>query len=85
MPNGTYGLSVIFDGKSYFGIGVYLRTSELFEAHLFDFSRDIYGEIITITPLFQIRENQKFSGIEALKSQIEKDKLVMEDWMRNKT
>ncbi|GAB0174731.1 MAG: hypothetical protein HHAS10_06100 [Candidatus Altimarinota bacterium] len=81
LSDGTYGLKVFVDGKSYYGIGVYLRSQELFEAHLFDFSQDIYGEIITVTPLFLIRENQKFSGIEALKSQIEKDREVMQNWI----
>ena len=81
LSDGTYGLEALLEGKNYSGIGVYLRSQELFEAHFFDFSRDIYGEIITITPLFQIRENQKFSGIEALKAQIEKDKQTMEDWL----
>jgi FAD synthase len=41
----------------------------------------IYDEEISVTPLFKIRENEKFSGIEALKSQIEKDKTVMESWI----
>lgn len=82
LSDGTYGLEALVEGKNYSWIGVYLRSQELFEAHFFDFSQDIYGEIITITPLFQIRENQKFTGIEALKAQIEKDKQTMEDWLR---
>ena len=71
-------------GEHYYGIGVYLRRDELFESHFFDFSEDIYWEIITITPLFQIRENRKFSGLEELKSQIEKDKTVMEEWIEER-
>ena len=35
-----------------------------------------------MTPLFLIRENQKFTGIEDLKTQIEKDKKVMLTWLR---
>lgn len=82
LSDGTYGLEAIVEGKHYFGIGVYLAPQDLFEAHFFDFSWDIYGEIISITPLFLIRENQKFSGIEALKMQIQKDKEVMEQWIK---
>jgi riboflavin kinase/FMN adenylyltransferase len=61
---------------------VYRKSLELFEAYFFDFSDDIYGEIISITPLFQIRENYKFGGLEELKNQIEKDKNVMEEWIQ---
>lgn len=81
LKDGTYWLEALVNGWHYYGIGVYLRSQELFEAHFFDFQDDIYGEIITITPLFQIRENQKFQGIDALKAQIEKDKQVMEAWL----
>jgi riboflavin kinase/FMN adenylyltransferase len=82
IADGTYWLEALVEGKHYYGIGVYLQSQELFEAHFFNFSGDIYGEIIAITPLFQIRENQKFSGIDALKAQIEKDKKVMEKWIK---
>ncbi len=81
LPDGTYWLEILVDGELYFGIGVYLRSQELFESNIFDFTRDIYGEIISITPLFLIRENQKFSGLEELKKQIEKDKAAMIEWM----
>ena len=79
---GTYGLSAIVRWEDYYGIGVYLADQELFEAHFFDFDDDIYGEMIGVTPLFLIRENQKFSGIEALKSQIQKDREVMKKWLQ---
>lgn len=81
LSAGTYGLSGIIRWETYYGIGVFLESEELFEAHFFDFSDDIYDEEISVTPLFKIRENEKFSGIEALKSQIEKDKTVMENWI----
>jgi len=44
------------------------------EVHLFDFNEDIYGKIIQISVLHRIRDEQKFSGIEALKAQLEKDR-----------
>lgn len=82
LPDGTFGLSGLIDGKKYFGIWAYRKSLDLFEAHFFDFSRDIYGEIISITPLFFIRENRKFSGLSELKDQIEKDREVMREWMQ---
>ena len=77
----TYGLSAIVWGEALYGIGVYLRDLELFEAHFFDFDADIYGEMISVTPLFKIRENKKFSWLEELKSQIQKDREVMKEWI----
>lgn len=43
------------------------------EVHLFDFNEDIYGKEIQISVIHKIRDEQKFSGIEALKSQLERD------------
>ena len=81
LRDGTYGLSGIISWETYYGIGVYRRYIELFEAHFFDFDDDIYDEMISIEPLFLIRENQKFDSFEDLKNQIEKDKEVMEEWI----
>lgn len=44
------------------------------EVHIFDFDRDIYGERVTVDWYKRIRDEQKFSGIDELKAQIEKDK-----------
>ncbi len=81
LEAGTYGLSAIVWWETLYGIWVYLRDVELFEAHFFDFDADIYGEMISVEPLFKIRENRKFSWLEELKSQIQKDREVMEEWI----
>lgn len=44
------------------------------EVHLFDFHTSIYGEEVFIEWYDRIRDEQKFSGIEELISQIQKDK-----------
>lgn len=44
------------------------------EVHIFEFDRDIYGERVTVDWYKRIRDEQKFSGIDELKAQIEKDK-----------
>lgn len=85
LAPGTYGLKGEVRGEVYYGIGVYLEPSSLFEAHFFNFSLDIYGETIRVTPLFFIRENQRFDGLEALKAQIEADREVMRDWIEKNT
>ena len=85
LADGTYGLSWIVEGREYYGIWVYRREIELFEAHFFDFDADIYDEMISVTPLFLIRENRKFSWLEELKSQIQNDREVMENWLERNT
>lgn len=44
------------------------------EVHIFDFDKDIYGERVAVDWHKRIRDEQKFSGIDELKAQIEKDK-----------
>jgi len=47
---------------------------KVIEVNIFDFADDIYGEILTITVKKHLRDEKKFSGLEALKSQLVKDK-----------
>ncbi len=44
------------------------------EVHLFDFNEDIYGKEVVIQWHLHLRKEQKFSGIEELVAQIERDK-----------
>ena len=44
------------------------------EVHIFDFKQDIYGQVAVVEWHYKIRDEQKFSGIDALVAQIEKDK-----------
>lgn len=43
------------------------------EAHLLDFDGDIYGEHLALEFIARIREERKFSGLQALKEQIGRD------------
>ena len=43
------------------------------EAHLIDFSEDIYGREVELSFLTRLRPEQKFSGPDALRAQIERD------------
>lgn len=45
----------------------------ILEVHLFDFSGDIYGRHLQVSFLHKLRDEQKFSDLEALKSQIALD------------
>lgn len=44
------------------------------EVHIFDFDQDIYGQEVTVEWRLHLRKEQKFSGIDELVAQIEKDK-----------
>jgi len=42
----------------------------ILEAHLFDFSGDLYGKHLRVQLIDRLREEQKFDGLDALKAQI---------------
>jgi riboflavin kinase/FMN adenylyltransferase len=44
------------------------------EVNIFDFDKDIYGQIIRITVKKYLRSEVKFDGLEALKAQLHLDK-----------
>jgi riboflavin kinase/FMN adenylyltransferase len=43
------------------------------EVHIFDFARDIYGQEISVGLISYLREERKFAGLDALKTQIAAD------------
>lgn len=51
------------------------------EVHIFDFDFDIYEQLITVEFVDYIREEQKFSGLDELKGQIEKDCLTAKEML----
>ncbi|MBE5959381.1 MAG: bifunctional riboflavin kinase/FAD synthetase [Lachnospiraceae bacterium] len=79
-PNGAYCTRVIVDGKVYgavSNVGVNPTVEDgrniKIESHIFDFSGDIYGKIIKIEFVKFMRKEQKFTGVDELKNQIEND------------
>ena len=48
-------------------------TSQTIEAHILDFSKDIYNTQITLFLVQFLREEQRFDGLDALKIQLQKD------------
>jgi len=45
------------------------------EINIFNFDRDIYGEIISVSYVDKLRNEIKFNSVQELKNQLEKDKL----------
>lgn len=55
------------------------------EAHILDFSGDLYGEWITVRFLDRLRDEKRFSGPEELALQIRKDVEKARDILRNRS
>ena len=79
--NGVYAAMAEVDGVRYPGIlnigcrptvnnGSHLSI----EVHLMDFNQNIYGKQIRIAICHFLRQESRFSGLDALKEQLEKDK-----------
>ncbi|NOX48907.1 MAG: bifunctional riboflavin kinase/FAD synthetase [Chlorobi bacterium] len=77
---GVYACEVERKGEMYSGMGnIGVRPTIginglVTEVHIFDFDEDIYGEEIRIIFIDRIRDEVKFEGLEALKSQLSKDR-----------
>ncbi|MGL5315446.1 MAG: bifunctional riboflavin kinase/FAD synthetase [Peptostreptococcaceae bacterium] len=64
----------IFYGATNIGYNPTVNGQRLsIETNILDFDRDIYGEIIKLEFLERTRDEKKFSSIEELKNQLEKD------------
>jgi riboflavin kinase/FMN adenylyltransferase len=44
------------------------------EVHLFDFDREIYGRLLRVGVVERIRDEMRFSGLDALRSRLEEDR-----------
>ena len=86
VVHGVYVVEVEHNGKRYKGMAsvgknVTFEGDELrFEANIFDFSRDIYGDTIKIYWLDKIRDMVKFDGIESLLNQLKSDEAIARSW-----
>jgi riboflavin kinase/FMN adenylyltransferase len=84
--NGVYAIRAELRGKTYKGmLNIGFRPTldsamavKTIEAHLFDISGDFYDEEIVIHFVKRVRNEMKFSGMEALKQQLQKDKAIIQ-------
>jgi riboflavin kinase/FMN adenylyltransferase len=78
-PDGVYATRVILDDGAYpaiTNIGMrptFSETERSIEAHIFDFTRDLYGTRIKLELIERIRAERKFDNADALKAQIALD------------
>lgn len=78
---GVYATRVLHEGIEYYGLSnigfrptFEKQTLPNMETHILGFDGNIYGEKLTLKFIAKIRDEQKFSGVEALLAQIERDK-----------
>lgn len=77
--NGVFVVSANVGGLNFRGIanaGIRPTVGDKqyrIETHIFDFSKEIYGERLTIYPLYRIRKERRYTNIEHLKEAIRKD------------
>ena len=80
LANGVYAVKVkhqtaLYNGMVNIGIRPTFEQHELtIEVNLFDFSDDLYGDVLTLFFVDRIRDEMKFPDIDALKLQISIDK-----------
>ncbi len=78
--NGVYVASAVIDGQEVQGmlnIGTNPTvggTAQTIEIHLFDFEADLYGKQVQVNLHHRLRDEVKFSSVDALKEQLAKDK-----------
>ncbi len=78
-PVGVYVAKVFIEENEY-GAMLYIGKSldnptESIEVNIFDFDEDIYGKELEVHFIDRIRGDIRFDGLEALKTQLEKDKI----------
>jgi len=81
--NGVYESIAIIGGKSFKAITnigfkpTFNGKVRLIETHILNFKRSVYNQKLTVVFLKKIRNEKKFSGIDEIKKQIEKDLKVI--------
>ena len=79
-PNGVYVTEVYIDEQRYRGITnvgckptIAGKNPIGVETHLLDFCGDVYEKLVTVEFICRVREERRFSSIEALKAQMQND------------
>ncbi len=88
---GVYATATLIEGtwrKSITNIGVrptFENDAEpSIETYIFDFDGDLYGDVLRVRFLHRIRDERKFSGIDELKAQIERDTRRAKNYFRHR-
>ena len=89
VENGVYSSKVVVEGEEYVAMtNVGVRpsvdgTKRLLETHLFGFKGLLYGLTLRVELYDKIRDEKKFSSVNELREQIEKDFNKIKELMAN--
>ncbi len=89
LPNGAYAVQILLAGKRYNGIAnigdnpTFEGCNRRLEVNILDFAQDIYDMPITVQFVAKLREQRKFSGIEALVKQLRIDEVNARKLLEN--
>jgi riboflavin kinase/FMN adenylyltransferase len=78
--DGIYAVTVTLNGETFKGMAYIGQRPTIngmtrnIEVNIFDFNQEIYGQDITMTFMEFLRHDVKFTGLEALKLQLQQDK-----------
>lgn len=79
------GLEKAYFGAAYVGTRPTIGGIEpLLEVHIFDLSREIYGEQLKVCFLKKIRSDEKFDSIDTLRVQMESDIATIQNWLNSR-
>lgn len=84
---GVYVVHGLVNGQRYNGVcNVGVRPTvhgrqPVLEAHLLDYSGDLYGELMQVEFIHFLRDERRFDGLDALKAQIKADIAAAREWL----
>lgn len=88
---GVYIIKTTINNKTVFGImnignrPTVSGKNKTIEVHLLDFNGNLYGKNMQIEVLKRLRDEQKFTSIKFLSSQIKKDEISARKWIKNQS
>jgi riboflavin kinase/FMN adenylyltransferase len=80
---GIFAAMVFVDGKEYIAAAYVNNSRHILEAHLLDFSDDLYGKEVEIELLEKIRGDKKFADETSLKQAIADDVAKVREFFKN--
>jgi riboflavin kinase/FMN adenylyltransferase len=87
---GIYVVEIIIDGSKHFGLMSIGKRPTFYndgyittEVYIFDFGKDIYGNNVTVNILERIRGEEKFSSPDELINQMNRDKVIGLEIVKN--
>ena len=90
LPNGAYAVLIWLNGKRYNGIAnigdnpTFEGCNRRLEVNILDFSQNIYDAAITVQFVGKLREQKKFSGVDALVKQLRADEITARKLLADK-